>query len=348
MRTRFQRALRQTFWLALLTVAWGCGDTGGDLNGCPIISQYGPWFTGQQGSYEYLPVIAGQARCPVAILHPGERITGGGLVIEEHEGVEFPTSRAVLQVINSAGEGLIANITPFFRFDIYENHANLFLEYDAATGTRSFSDHDVLNLSIRDFCGCVVDPLRAQLKLGATYRADGPLHVAVAGNDVPLPGTSASWSPDTDNGGRPHQFNWFRDGAWVGSGPAYDGAAGSAPFVLRVDMTDAYGRTASGSMAVEPGGVRAALSGPGTVYLSDGGGEWTVTGRGGIPPYAFVWYLDNTYAGDGPAWASYPGQGTHVLRVEMHDQAGAQHSVTRVVNGIGDDQCVPTPPALTC
>lgn len=337
---------RRACWLLLLPVLAQCSDAG-ELNGCPILFQYGPWFTGQQGSYEYLPVIAGQARCPVAILHPGEKITAGGLVIEEKQGIDFPTSRAVLQVSNSAGTGLVASVTPFFRFDIYENHANLFLEYAAATGTYSFSDSDILNVAIRDFCGCLVDPLRAQLKLAATYRADGSLHVSVSGNDVPLPGETASWVSETSNGGRPHQFEWFRNGVPAGSGPAYTGGTGSAPFVLRVDMTDSYGRTATGSMSIEPGGVRAAINGPTTVYASEGGG-WEVSGRGGVPPYTFAWYLDNAPVGDGGAWYGYPGQGSHVLRVEMHDQAGAHHSASRVVNGIGDDQCTPRPPALTC
>jgi hypothetical protein len=338
-------ALARLLFIALLIS--GCGDLG-NVNGCPEISRWGSWFTGQDGSFEFVPVANGQAKCPVRIVLPDEDVIGGGLVIEEKQGVDFPTTRAVLQIENSAGRGLAAKLTPFFRFDIYENHADVFASYPAATALHNYSDHDVLHLNIRKFCDCGYDQVVAELKVGVTYVPDGPLRSVLSGNDVPVAGSIETWQVSSDNGGRPHQFEWYRDEVHVASGDSYTGETGATPFNLRVDVTDSYGRAASTTLFVDVGGVRVSADGPKEVWFSEGGGTWTGRARGGTAPYTFDWYIDGRYVGTGQDWSGFPGEGGHSLSVQVRDAAGASNWAYVDVTGIGSAACQPVPPAEEC
>lgn len=123
---------------------------------------------------------------------------------------------------------------------------------------------------------------------------------------------------------------------------------GTTDFELRVNTSDALGRTATNTMWVDVDGVRASISGPTVVYASEGGGEWTASGRGGYEPYSFDWYLDGTWIMTGPSFSGYPGEGPHGLRADMTDSRGATHSAYFDMTGIGNETCEPVPPAVTC
>jgi len=175
----------------------------------------------------------------------------------------------------------------------------------------------------------------------------------VVGDEIPLRNTSARYGALSPSAGRPHTFNWYRDGAWVGSGATHTVSAGTADFSLRVDMGDVYGRTASSTLNVDVDGVRiASLNGPSTVWASAGGGTWMATARGGTEPPVFNWYVDGEWVGAGESWTGYrPGaEGWFTLRVDVSNAGGATSSASREVSqiGAGTGGCDPPPGQLAC
>lgn len=95
------------------------------------------------------------------------------------------------------------------------------------------------------------------------------------------------------------------------------------------------------------------MTGPSTIYYSEGGGTWTASGRGGYEPYTFDWFIEDSvgnseYVGSGASWSGYPGEGVRRVRAKPTDSRGARHDSSMEVVGIGNDQCQPEPPALEC
>jgi hypothetical protein len=325
----------------LLFIAFlgSCGDLGGNLNGCTLTRQSGEWFTGKQGSFEYYPTFNSRIGCPVRIVRPTERvITSGNVVgVKDYDGDAQPTEQAVLQVWNSANYGLAADIFRFRRTYIDEIEATLVLEYDAATALRSFNDTDRLRLVIRDWC-CAAPTFRAEVELEVNYFPDGLPRVAVEGTEIPLRSTTQTWEAVSINGGRPHQYQWYRNATWVASGASYTAATGTTDFVLRVDMTDAYGRTASGSMNVDVDGIRATIRGP-TQLVSEAG-FWTASATGGYPPYSFTWYKDGIQVGQGSSYSALLPAGSVVsLAVKAQDSRGVAHSYVQSVTVETQEPC---------
>jgi hypothetical protein len=192
------------------------------------------------------------------------------------------------------------------------------------------------------------------VELRVDYSKDKPsARVTVVGDEVPLRNSSTSYGALSPSAGRPHTFNWYRDGAWVGSGATQTLSIGTADFSLRVDMGDVYGRTTSNTLHVDVDGVRiASLNGPSTVWASGGGGTWTATARGGAEPHIFNWYVDGQWVGAGESWTGYrPGaEGWFTLRVDVSNSSGATGSASREVSqiGTGTGGCDPPPGQLAC
>jgi hypothetical protein len=327
-------------WLLLGAFLSACGvDVGGNVQGCEIMDKVGRWFTNDQGSWEYYPTFNSGQRCPIAIFRPGEVVATSGFVqgnIPYTGGT--PTERATLITWNSAGEGLAAHPFPFVRRSIDYIETDLYLEYRAATGpARNFSEWDKLRLTISDYC-CAIAQHRALIDLRLTYYPDGAARVNVAGNDVPLANTTTTWQASSPNGGRPHQYEWYRNGAWVASGSAYTLTPGASDFQLQVVMTDVYGRTASGTMDVDVDGIRTTIAGPSEVY--GGSGQWTASARGGYPPYTYRWYQGGYLVGEGATYANrfaYPDGAQVELEVYVQDSRGAVGPASYSVTAIGGD-----------
>lgn len=155
-------------------------------------------------------------------------------------------------------------------------------------------------------------------------------------------GTTSS-TAEVTGGTSPYTYHWYRDGAYVGTGASYTASAGTRDFILRAEATDATMATRAAIFPVRVDGIVATISGPYVVYLSEGGGTWTASAQGGTPPYSYGWYLDGDFVDTGSSYAGYPGEGTHVLRVDATDAAGKAHSDHFSVKGIGaDGGCDPT------
>lgn len=300
------------------------------LNGCFVLDKEGEWGP---GDLEY----SGNFRCPIGIRNPGEQVVGTTEVIDGTR----TYNGFVVDVFNSAGALKFSDQEPVREINGVRVFS-MIVDYRAATGTNLIGDFDVLEMDV--FRPGGVSYLDLELKTGQ----DNGLFSRIDGPDLPLGNTSQSWLASSQSGGRPHQFDWYRDGVWVGSGGKYTSSVGATDFELRVSTSDALGRTATNVMQVDVDGVRASISGPTMVYYSEGGGTWTASGRGGYEPYSFDWFVDGARVGSGASWSGYPGENYHTLRVDMRDSRGATHSTSIDVNGIGNDTCQPVPPQVTC
>jgi hypothetical protein len=141
-------------------------------------------------------------------------------------------------------------------------------------------------------------------------------------------------------------YAWYRDGQLVSSAASYTANVGDYQFGLRVQVTDQTTASRWADYWVDVNGVRAEISGPSAVYFQQGGGTWTVSGRGGYPPYSFDWYTDDGYGqrywvGSGSSWSGYPGDGDRYLVVEMRDSRGALYSASKWVQGLNPPGCGP-------
>lgn len=303
---------------------------GETLNGCFVREKSGEWGPGE---LEY----SGTLFCPIGILQPGERVVGRVDVIDRTREYRYIEA----DIYDSFGRPEFERAQGVQIID-GENVFSMIVDYAAATGRNQVGDYDLLSLDV--YRGDFVSYLELEL----TTAQDNGLSARFSGSDIPLANSSPTWHVGSQSGGRPHEFEWYRDGHWVASGGKYTGPAGTTDFQLRVNTRDALGRTATNTMWVDVDGVRAAISGPSLVYASEGGGSWTVAGRGGYEPYSFDWYLDGTWVGNGSSFGGYPGENQHQFRVDMSDSRGATHSAHFNVTGVGNETCEPVPPALTC
>lgn len=187
-----------------------------------------------------------------------------------------------------------------------------------------------------------------------TYRASALSVNLIAGTRIPLAGTTATWRASATGGVLPYRFQWLRDGVPVGTDSLYTASAGTSDFELRVEITDAGGNTRAAAALIDVDGVLSSLAGPRTVHASQGG-EWSASGEGGYPPYAFAWYvseggIDEEWAGTGETLEGYLGDGQRLLRLRMTDSRGATSSSVLSVTGVGGEieGCQPVPPQVTC
>jgi hypothetical protein len=265
------------------------------------------------------------------------------------------TERARLRMINSVGTVVREIEQPFIApiGALNYKEIELSVRYPAVSGHRTFTEKDAMQVTISDYC-CMLPQLRGELELRVHYTKDrAAARVTVVGDEIPVQNAQVTYGALSPSAGRPHTYNWYRDGAWVGSGGTYTVSAGTTDFDLRVDMSDGYGRTASDTLRVDVDGVRiTSFEGPSAVWASEGGGTWTVTSRGGSQPHTFEWYVDGKWAGSGESWSGYrPGrEGAFVLRVDVANSSGGTSSASREITqvGTGSGGCDPPPGQLAC
>lgn len=355
--------------MAGVCVLAGCegGSSGGlVLSGCEVVREHpsGAWRGDPYELHPFLTTVRNDQytspACPVAILQPREEVYASGVVFSTQvfnpqTGQTNDTERAQLRMINSVGSVIREDVQPFIApaGSINSKEIELIVEYPAISGHGTFTEKDAMQVTISDYC-CMLPQLRGELELKVDYTKDAAsARVTVVGDEIPLQNAQVTYGALSPSAGRPHTFYWYRDGVWAGSGSTYAAATGTADFDLRVDMSDGYGRTASGTLHVDVDGVRiASFDGPSAVWASEGGGTWTATSRGGSQPHTFNWYVDGEWVGSGESWSGYrPGrEGAFVLRVEVANASGAASSASRDITqvGTGSGGCDPPPGELAC
>jgi hypothetical protein len=329
--------------IVLLGVSAACSEFHGEVNRCKIVWQAGEWMTGNEGSFEYHPVLDPVGnRCPINVVQPGERVfTGGHLIgIQAFDGTNaWPNEVADVRIDNSRAVTVAGARYQFRRESIDWIEADVGLGYPTLSGHGTFAESDLLHLEISKNC-CNAAQFIAGLELQLTYTPDGSARVGVTGNSVPLSNTPTTWQASSPSAGRPHTYTWYRDGAALGSGDSYTADSGPTDFGLRVDMTDTYGRTASTLFPVDVDGMIVTVAGPDSVFEWDGG-RWSVGVRGGYPPYSTRWYRNSTAVGTG---TSYQGIAStnYTLRAEVTDAHGSVYRGSRYVTVLHSSDCTTT------
>lgn len=346
MHDRLWRQGMLVLGIALATVLMvACGE-GTRINGCYVEGQTGGTWGDLNSLADWRAQLSfnGFARwatmgCPIKIYQTGENVWGAADVYDHTAQLsDVKVNRvANLRFASSTNTTLRENQTYSENFG-YEGSAypvrvfHLSGQYAAATGRRTFDDVDFM--IIRIVRGICCQDAYAEVRLN--YQQDTRAHVSISGEELPLQGTTQEWLADTDNGGHPHSYNWYRNGTWVASGYTYSESVGGDDFDLRVDMQDTYGRTASHTLRVDVDGVRPSISGPSTIWASQGGGTWTASGRGGYQPYLFRWYIDGQLMGEGPSFSGYKaGSESWDLRVDITDAHGNTFSQSMAVRQFG-------------
>jgi len=292
------------------------------------------------------------APCPVPITQVKEIKTAAGRIIDN--GLpDFDVAELVIR--NSQGV-VKGTVTDEFVTRNGVRSAAPRLDYEAGTGAMTISDRVPTNAydygRFQAFTygpGQRDNPNNPYGTVEISYEKSA-VNVSLSGPEIPPVNTSQTWYANPRDGVSPYQYRWYRNGVAVGTASSYSGDTGTEPFGLRVEVNDTHTAYAATVMAVDVGGVRATITGPTLVYASQNGGTWSVSGQGGQEPYTFRWYLDGEFSGEGPTWSGYPGENSHMLHVQMRDAAGAAHSATLRVQGLGsgDGTCDPAPPQLTC
>jgi hypothetical protein len=329
---------------ALLVLASACDGDGLGYHGCQVISQGNNWSTyGARLEHD------DRRQCPIPIEYPGEVVYSGGDVIDDGAA---DLGYGELTVRNSAGRlaGPGTDVRAFQTDPYYgDRYVSLFSSYRAATGTNLFSDYDQMEFQVFTLARTAA----SYLWLKHTYQAYQPgtvLASRVSGTQIPASNQNVTYEAGSRGGTAPYTYRWYRNDAYIGTGLSYTTNAGTTDFTVKMVVTDGVSSTASTTLRIDVDGIRASVSGPGLVYLSQGDGEWTASATAGTGSYTYEWYVDNEWVGSGPVWSGYPGQGPHVLRVDVTDSAGAQHYATTEVQGIGDpnEACQPVPPQVVC
>lgn len=262
------------------------------------------------------------AECPIPLASPGTETKYAAARIWDFNGVDMNVARVVVK--NSAGRKVAEEVAPFV-IALNVGMAEPRSEYIAATGKKSFSDHDTATFEAAN----LTNGNRANGKTKLYYQQTS-LSTRLAGEAVPLPNTTHTWSAPVSGGYPAFTYNWYRDGQYVGSGSEYSSTVGTSDFDLRVEVTDQTWSTVAAVLAVDVGGVQAAISGPSIVYEGEGA-QWSASARGGTGNYTFNWYVDDVWVESGPVFSGSPGAGSHVLRVDAQDTAGEQDTAIKSV-----------------
>lgn len=328
--------------IAILAAA-GCSLS--EVNDCPLHPG------SNSNTYGLSYDVRQPEKCPVSLGAIGENHRIGGVVTA----TSTAPANEVIEVRNSLDE--IKNASgDFFRQFQGKNQALPVVNYPAATGARGIlTDQVPPGANDESYWNAfnASNQILATGHLTVTYQPS-PVNMVVAGNDLPLHNTSQSWTATASNGTAPYSYAWYRDGQQVSTTATYATTVDTAAFGLHLDAVDAQGRQGHTNMLIDVDGIRVAITGQQIVYLSDGGATWTATGRGGANPYTFDWYVADDaganpqWVGSGSSWTGYPGEGDHLLIVQVTNGTAKQSSYSLLVQGIGNSTCSPTPPAVTC
>lgn len=297
---------------------WGLAACGQSyVKNCPII---GASPSSNMYYLDYELVIP--AECPIPLASPGTETKFAAARIWDHNGSDMNVATVVVR--NSAGKKVSQESVPFL-IAAGAGFAEPRAEYTAATGKRTFADHDTATFEAFN----ITTGARANGKTKLTYQQTN-LSTRLAGESVPLSNTTHTWTAPVSGGYPAFAYNWYRDGTHVGSNSSYSATVGTQDFDLRVEVTDQTWSTVAAVLVVDVGGVEAGITGPGIINEADGG-RWTASARGGTGTYTYNWYLNDYWVHSGPVFEGSPGAGSHVLRVDVHDSAGENDSHVKSV-----------------
>jgi hypothetical protein len=298
------------------------------------------------------------SNCPVPIGSIGEQKFIGANVVD---GGAHDHGFVNITVRNSNGSEKGKDNAAFLLTASGAHRAQPRADYPAATGfSGSIVNGQALPASARDKGKFLA------FLLSGSIGAAGELYVnyigttvqgSISGPDVPLSGSSGTWSGSASGGTGPYSYTWYRNGELVSTSSSYSSNVGSSEFGLRLQVTDQTASTRWTDFWVDVDGVRGSISGPTLVYYSEGDATWTLNPRGGYAPYSADWYFvdmeNNQYsAGSGTSISGYPPHaGGWSILANVTDSHGTPTTVGGfyfTAIGDGNGGCTPVPPQITC
>lgn len=329
MTTQIMQRLAGVLGLFVVSAAATChtdADGSRAYHGCEVYEQ--SYFS--DGELEL--VHEEPVECPVPIYTVGQTVNSAGDLYDYRQ----KWLKGEHQVYRSTDRFVpIADDSELFReISATARVSRLFVSYKAATGRGYIGDFDYGNFTATSGI------LQAFLGLKYTTRSPQAVRSTLSGTRNPYSGTWNTWTASGSGGVEPYRMEWYRSGTLVGKGTSYSGSAGDADFPLRVDIHDAYGRTASGYMQVDVDGVLASYAGP-TDVSSTEPATWTASHSGGYGPYRYDWYEDGTWVGEGPSYtgSGYTAWTTFRLRMQVTDTRGSTHGFTQLISVSPTEGC---------
>lgn len=295
--------------------------------------------------------------CPVPLGSIGEQKTFAATMVD---GSPHDYNIALIVVKNSNGSEIGSDEVVFLPTINGAYRATPTTNFAASTGyTGSITNNQVLPDDKRDYG--IITGFLTNNQVGVNGRLymnyiGTNVQGTIAGPDVPLSNSGATWYGSASGGTGPYAYAWYQNGDLVGTSSSYATTVGSSPFGLRLVVTDQTQASRWTDLLVDVDGVRADISGSSTIYYSNGNATWTASLRGGYAPYTVNWYFDQngqqTYAGSGTSLSSYPpAAGTYSLFATISDSngmTGTSSTFSGFAIGDGNGGCVPEPPAIIC
>lgn len=304
-------------------------------------------------SLEYTAWVPSECRVPLGII--GETKSIGATITDK--GTQNYLY-VIVSVLNGDNDNKGNDIELFLNFGSY-SRAEPMVSFPAATGTTE-TLVEGQNVSSEGTDRGFFSAVRMNLNVGAqttlyvTYKGSN-VRAQITGPDVPAPNAQGTWYPSVSGGSSPYTYDWYRNGSYVHTGSSYTASAGSSEFGLRLVVTDNASASRWTDYWVNVGGIKTSISGPTTVYYSEGDGTWTANTEGGVTPYTVTWYYDSggtqTYIGTGASIQWYPAYaGQYTLIANVVDSNSRATTSSIIIHAIGDGQggCVPTPPQIIC
>jgi hypothetical protein len=331
------------FLLAAVLAASACDYP--SIRGCEVIES----TSSNTFELDYEALIPSD--CPVPLMRVGESKYFGGEIYDR--GARNFTA-STIAVRNSGGTEVNRAYFLFVELPTGERFTNPIIIYPAGTGAVAVDQGNTTDVGSLDILFADGAP-GAYADLRITYIPSG-FAADILGPDVPVRSTTQTWSVSLERGTAPFEYKWYRNGELVSTSSSYSANVGTEGFGLRLSVRDATWSTTWEGFWVDVDGIRVSISGPKTVYLSQGGGTWTAVARGGTSGFSYKWYVrdrngtNNHQVGTGSSWSGYPGEGIHFVTVLARNASGATHQDGKQVYGIGssDGSCTPEPPAITC
>ncbi|MBL7996828.1 T9SS type A sorting domain-containing protein [bacterium] len=141
---------------------------------------------------------------------------------------------------------------------------------------------------------------------------------------------TGNWSANVTDGVAPFSYTWFKNGVQVGSGQSVS-CSSASNFILSVNVTDAYGQTASSTLPVYVVPMQTVtISGPSWVKKGLSG-NWTANVSGGVSPFTYKWFQNGSQIGTSQSVMRTGTPPGFTLRVDVTGANGVMVSTSRYI-----------------
>lgn len=302
--------------LLLAAIIAGCGDD----HRCKLNDTNGIW---SQSGFD--ASVSDPATCPIEVGQPSFWTDFGAAVVGPAAKVAYD-ELANTDITNNNSSPVVTvygYFTPQCDGCAY-SEADIQGRYPVASASdapvQSGSDHATITFDVSD-AGIAAGRVDLAYRVGTyTDLMNPPTNLQ--------PGVSYTWHGHAENGTAPYQFQWLQDGsALVGkTDTLFSTYYTQGSFRLALAATDANGHSDTASIQVTVN-LATGIDGPSGVRPNYAC-TWFASPSGGVPPFAYEWYVDGYSAGTSSSWSDYLAPGGHSIELDVSDSAGQYASST--------------------